>query len=122
MNKYAEWLQMSLDLKELKEKEMKRRKELCAEIFEGKIGKMKKKFMSDNYEVVAESGVGQKIDKEVLMEMWEELDETEKAAVKWDPSLVAAGYKLVKSTSLLNECITTKPSSPTLKVREIIEE
>ncbi len=122
MNKYADWLQKSLELKDLKAAEMKLRKELCTEIFGGKVGKMRKKFMSDEFEVTAENSVAKKVDKEALTEMWDELSELEKAAIKWDPSLVAAGYKIVGENSILHECVTTKPTTPTLKVREITKE
>ncbi len=119
MNKYAKWLQMSTDLKKLKEAEMRYRKELCIEIFEGKIGKMQKIFEFEGYKIVAKNSVSTKLDKEAITTMWDDLTDIEKTAIKWEPFLIAKEYKNVNKNSILQECITVKPSAPTLQVTKL---
>jgi len=119
MSKYANWLKMSEQLKSLKEVEMKTRKELCAEIFQGQVGAMKKKFDEDGYRIVAENTVGYKLDEEALSAIWKELSELETNSVDWKPSLKLTEYKKLPSTALIHECVTVKPSAPTLKVIEL---
>ena len=120
-NKYANWLAMSIRLKSLKELEMKTRKQLCAEIFEGQVGALKKKFEEDGYKIVAENTVGYKLDEVNLKAMWEELTEAETQVIDWKPALKLGDYKKLPANVLLHECITVKPSTPTLKVTEIKE-
>jgi len=112
---------MSTRLKTLKAKEMRVRKELCNEIFEGQTGALKKKFEEDGYKIQAESGVGYKIDEASLKAMWEEITETEAEVIDWKPALKLAAYKKLPTHMLIHECVTSKPSAPTLKVIKIEE-
>lgn len=118
-NKYKSWLDLSIRLKSLKELEMKTRKQLCAEIFGGQVGALKKKFKEGGYLIVAENTVGYKLDEENLKVMWEELTEAETQVVDWKPVLKLAKYKKLPKEVLLHECITSKPSAPTLKVTKL---
>lgn len=118
-NKFKNWLDMSTRLKLLKDLEMKTRKELCAEIFQGQVGAMKKKFEEDGFSIVAENTVGYKLDEEVLKAIWEELSEPETNVIEWKPALKLADYKKLPPNALIHECITVKPSAPTLKVTEL---
>lgn len=121
MSKYGDWLDMSIRLKTLKEKEMRTRKELCIEIFEGRAGAEKKKFEADGFKIIAENAIGHKIDEASLKAMWEELTETETESIAWKPALKLANYKKLPADKLIHECITSKPSAPTLKVTKIEE-
>ena len=116
MNKYREWLELSDRLKALKAKEMKMRKELCAEIFEGKFGAMKETFTSDNMKVVAENTVTYKLDIAGVSSVWEDLSTMQKTAVRWKPELILAQYKALVEPGILQECVTIQPAAPTLKV------
>ena len=119
MNKYAEWLSMSTRLKTLKAKEMKKRKELCMEIFEGRVGKMKKKFEHEGYLIEAANAISYKLDTANVKAMWEDLSEAEVEAVDWKPDLKLAAYKKLDKKALLHECVIAKPAAPTLKVVKV---
>lgn len=120
MNKYLVWRQMSIKLKALKAEEMKMRKELCIEIFDGQLGEATKKFeIDEGYTVHAKSGVSHKLDERLVNQMFNEFSEEDKNALKFKPSLKLREYKKLGDDSLLHEAVEVKPSAPTLKVELI---
>jgi len=117
MNKYAEWLSMATRLKTLKNAEMKLRKELCAEIFEGKVNETKKTFKFEGYEITANNAVTYKLDAEGIEAVWEELPPDEKQVIQWKPALILAAYKKLPSYDcMVHDYVTISPAAPTLKV------
>jgi hypothetical protein len=116
MDRYMEWYQLSLELKQLKEKEMKLRKELCEDMFDGKVGRFVVTKDTPDYKVKATSKVTTQLDEDVLKDMYDDLSEIERAAVKFKPSLVAKQYNKLSVESMLHEAVIQKPATPTLKI------
>lgn len=120
MDKYGEWLRLSKAFKVLKAKELKLRKELCQDLFRGKVPPNKLKFITENnFSVEAEAGMGTKLDTVMVNQIYKELSDTEKNALKYTPELIMKYYNKLPDNCLLKEAVTTKPSTPTLKVVKI---
>jgi len=106
-------------LKTLKAKELKLRKELCVDIFDGRVGVEKKKFTEDGFNINAENKVTYKLDPDSTTMMFSEFTDGDREAIKWKPELKMKEYKKISEGSLLHECITIKPATPTLKVTPV---
>jgi len=125
MNKYLEWKQLSSDLKELKAKEMKMRKELCYEMFKGEQGQIKIKhefeFENTTFLAVADGKIGYKLDESLVNQMFSEFSDEEKNVLNFKPVLKLAAYKQLRADALLHDAVTTVQAAPTLSV-EIIKQ
>ncbi len=114
--RFVEWNEISKQLKALKTKESSMRKELCEEIFKGRVGNFKEKIELDGFLITAKSKTSTKLDESVLNSVWEKLTPVEKAAIKFKPDLVAKKLKDLDENCLLMQAITEKPAMPTLKI------
>lgn len=110
------WHEMSIKLKELKAEEMKLRKDICADILQGLAFPCRKTVEIDGLEVKAENNVSYAMDEAALNQVYAELTLEDRGAFKYKPSLVMATYKKLPESSLLHEIVTSKPTSPILKV------
>lgn len=115
-DKYMEWYSLLMKLQDIKEQEMKLRKELCENLFNGKVGRFVVTDKFPEFKAKATSKVTTSLDEDVLKEMYEELSELEQAAIKFKPTLVAKQYNKLPLTSLLHEAVIQKPATPTLKI------
>jgi hypothetical protein len=116
MDKYMEWLALDQELKVLKAKEQMLRKELCEELFEGRVGEFKVDVDTDIYEVRATSKVNRKIDEQVYFSISEELSKEEKDCIKFKPSLDVRKWRKLPEDCILNEAIVESPAMPVLEV------
>lgn len=118
MDKLERWCELSAMLKSIKKEEGELRREICAELFEGKIGEftVKTEYLGTN--VQAKSVLNRKIDEPALGAIWHELTDKEKAAIKLKPTLTLPGYRAIDEDSLLHQAIIVTAGMPTLKVDE----
>lgn len=116
MDKYETWYKMSLELKRIKAEEAALRRELCEELFDGKVGEFRVKEEFDDYIVTAESKVTRKLDSPQLDSIWDQLSPAEQGAIIHKPSLVLRNYRKLPDHCLLHSCITESPAMPTLKL------
>lgn len=72
-------------------------------------------------DIVVSISMNQKIDKKILSGILADLSDEEKAAIRYKPELNAKEYKLLPADSLLNKAIKSKPSTPTLEIKELKE-
>ena len=117
MDKLNEWIKISIELKDLKNREMTLRKELCTSIFEGIQAPGRKRFTVDNYDLVAENTINHKLDTKSSTEMFSELTEPEKNAIRWKAELNLREYKKLPDDCLLQECVTITPGTPRLSLK-----
>lgn len=114
------WINLSAQLSSIKEQELELRNKICSHILKDKL-KGSKKATIGRYVLNATAKLNQKIDKELLETIWEDLSPEEKAAVKFNPSLVAKEYKKLSEKSLLNRAIDSKPGTPSLDLKGTLE-
>lgn len=115
--KIEEWLTLSNELKAIKEKEIKLRREICLELFEGKVGEFKHNADFGMFEVQAESKLNRKVDVVTINAMFEVLTDQEKSCLRFKPEINLTQYRKLPDDSQLHEAITETPSpTPVLKV------
>jgi hypothetical protein len=115
--KLEEWLTVSNQLKQLKDKEIKLRREICLELFEGKQGAFKHNQTFGILDVSAESKINRKIDLVTVNALYENLTNSEKACLRVKYELNMTQYKSLPEDSQLHEAVTETPSpTPVLKV------
>lgn len=114
------WLKAAEELKEVKENELSLRKDICDHILKGQV-KGSKKGTIGRYILNATAKLNQNIDKELLQAIWKELSPAEKASVKFTPSIIAKEYKELPDNSILNRAIDSKPGTPSLELKGIID-
>lgn len=114
------WSKLAQEVKDLKDKEMALRKELCSDFIQevpaADIGKITFRTVIDNIKVKAEQPLNYKIDVEVLAALWKELSKEELECIKLKPTLVESSYKKLDKDALLHEAITTTLAAPTLTI------
>ena len=105
---------LAIQLRDIKEKEMGIRREICEILLEGKeqgthnftIGGMKVKVVK---------AFKFQLDKGISL-IYDDLDEEEKSAIRVKYEVAVAVYKKLTNADQLNEYITVVPASPTLTV------
>ena len=116
--KIQEWQDVESDMKVLKALELKLRKEICEELFEGRQGTF---TVSDTIfvegtngiKVTASSKTTMALDEEMLDEL--ALTDIEEQCIKYKASLVKSALNELDVDSPLWDCITEKPATPGLK-------
>ena len=117
MSKYEKWLQLSSELKLIKEREMRLRREIAFDIAGGDFsGETKMNKEEDGFSATVSFTLSRSLDEDVLSTVRAHLTEQERNCVKFKPSLIMKEYKEIGANSILHEAVTTKPSAPTLKV------
>lgn len=116
--KVKDWIKAKDKLFAAKTVELDLRNDICAHILQEK-KKGAKKGVIGPYTLTATAKLNAKIDKEALRALWGDLNAAEKAAVKFDPKLIAAKYKLVDKKSKLHSTITHKPGTPGLELKGV---
>lgn len=121
--KIQHWSENSAMLKKLRALEMEQRKWITATIYQNPKKGTNNHDLGSGWQLKYVLSYTSKIDKaalDLLMPEIEKLGERAiaqvQAAVKWEPSLVAKGWKDMDDDvkAIFNECVTTKPDSPTL--------
>lgn len=116
----VKWIKLSNKLAQIKETEMDLRKQIADHILAGKV-KGSKTATIGKYKLSATAKVNTKIEREELQAIWPDLTAAEKAAVKFDPKLVAVEYKKVPANSIIHSVITDTPGAPSLSVKGIVK-
>ena len=115
--KIEQWLTDAKALAALKEKEVTLRREICLELFKGKIGEFKHNEEIGIFTVAAESKINRKVDLVTINAMYENLTDSERASVRFKPDLNLTQYRKLPEDSQLHEAVTETPSpTPVLKV------
>ena len=118
--KVKKWTKISGQLAMLKVAETELRQEIAAHILKDKI-KGAKKGVIGPYTLTATAKLNTKVDRDALKVIWPDLSPEEKAAIKFDPKVVAAKYKLIDEKSILNQVLTNKPGMPGLELKGVKE-
>ena len=120
MDKYLEWKNLSDQLRLLKAAEMNVRKTLCMELFNGETGKIKKELETESgYLVVAKGAISYRLDDSLVNQMFDELNDFEKNALKFKPSLRMREYNSLPKDSILHDAVVVSPAAPTLTVTKL---
>ena len=116
MKIYEQWLEVSKQLRTLKNDELRLRNKInatiLAEKIEGSVTVTKPK-----YKVTGTARLNRVLNAEILDAIWEDLTPDEQEAVQYKPSLVLANYKKIElSGGKLMEAVTVKPGQASLKI------
>ncbi len=118
MDLLDKWINVSTQLKALREEETKIRRYLCEALFLGRLGEESAKFETTDYKFEAKNVVSRSVDSGVLQAIMDELSETEKACISYTPKLALRKYRKLSNDSLLQEAVIEKPGMPQLKFTE----
>lgn len=119
MGKIQEWGKLTMQLKAMKEQELNLRKEICDDLFEGRVGEFSVKTLVDGVPVKATSKLNRKLDEASLSVIWDDLSPEEQACIKHKPALQVGPFKKLEKddkVDLLHEAITVVPATPTLEI------
>ena len=115
-----EWEQVSQHLKQLKKKELNLR--IC--ISEATCGELKTGihcFHTEEKKVIISKRTTTSVIRESLMEHWGLLSSKEKECFSFFPKLSMDEYNKLEDTSTIDKFLICKPSAPTIKIKEDIE-
>ena len=122
MSKLLELLEqeyeLSAQLKELKEKESKLRREICLQLLEGKAAGTHK-FEYPGLLVKATKGYNYALDQEKLADIIDKLPADQYECLNIKYALKMGEYKNLEDTDMLDECITVSEAMPTLTIEHI---
>ena len=116
--KVKEWIDLSAQLKEIKEREAELRKEIAEYILEDK-KKGAKQGKISIFTLKATGKLNRNIDKPLLQAIWSDLSKEEKQAIKFTPTVVEKEYKTLPADSKLHRCIEEKPGMPSLEIKKV---
>lgn len=113
-----EWMGLQATLKRIKEDEMTMRKDIVAYLVpKGEIGLHTQGFAG----IIAKATLklNYKFDEMILDELYEDMSEAEKDAVRYKPSLSLSQYKKIAEANRekLDETLIVTPAAPTLNVQ-----
>jgi len=105
---------LAIQLREIKDKEMNIRREICEILLDGK-EKGTHNFTIGGMKVKAVKAFNYQLDKGISL-IYDDLNEDEKDAIRVKYEVSVAGYNKLHNADQLNEYITVVPASPTLTV------
>lgn len=114
---FLEWVVLSSQLKDIKQKELTLRKKLCNEMFSSNTNKIT--LDEFDYEFTAKMSFNYIIQEDVLKSIWPVLTENERYVINFKPTLREGDYKKLSSTMTIHEAIIKNPGTPTLKLKVI---
>ena len=117
-SKVETWEMLQIQLKMLKEDEMKLRLEIADHVSNGQVGKFKKEFEADGHTFVVSFGTTLSVDQKLYYEMEDELKEMGVDCFKHSVGLDKRKYNQIDSSVALfaiNKVLIEKPSAPTIK-------
>jgi len=110
------WEGAKARLDSAKTDEMELRKKICSEILSiGQSGAVKTTI--GGFVVTATGKLNNKIDKEQLIAIQNDLSQAEKDCINWKPAIVAKEYKKLGVKSILHQVITTTEGTPSLAIK-----
>lgn len=114
--KYLKFRALQIELKELKAKENAMRLDICDELLKRKrVGTHT--FIVDDLVIKAIKKITVTPDVAKVNAHWDNMSAEEQACFNYKPSYVAKEYKKLDDTTIVDECLTTKPAMPSLEVR-----
>lgn len=117
-NTLEEWMEVKQKLSEYKAKENQLRRELCKRILRG-IVKGSRSEIVGKYKVTATAKINNTVDEEVLLTIWSDLSDSEKACFKFSPQLILKQYNdLPEDAKTIYSAITSRPGLPSLSLKE----
>ena len=120
-SKLETWYEISVLLKQTKEREAELRRELCkefiggSEMVNGRVT-VKGNDHESNLSYKAVQALGYTIDKPVLSSLWPGMSNVERAVFKMEPKLQLRPYKMLPDSSIVHEAIVSKLAMPTLSI------
>lgn len=106
---------VQLELKRIKELESKLRMEIADELLKHRrIGTHH--FDFDNVHVKGVKKLTVTPDTEKLDAHWPKMSAEERSCFKYKPAYVATEYKKLMDTTVVDECLTTKPAMPSIEI------
>lgn len=117
--KIWKWSENQKALAEFKATEMEQRKLLDAELFAKPKNGVNKHELLHGWTLQSTHGTDTKLDEAAYKLIESELDDSIKdACVNWKPSLDVRAYKKIPEDkrALLDEAVTTKPKTPSMKL------
>lgn len=115
IKKVQAWTEIEAKMKQLKSQEMKMRKEICDELFQGRVGTftVNEELKKLGIKLTAASKTTLSLDKEELENMV--LTPAQEACIKYTPSLLKTGLDNLEEDDELFSIITEKAAAPSLK-------
>lgn len=114
--KIKAWILAKAKLNTAKKQELELRLPICKEILADKVKGAKKRIIG-GFILTATAKLNEKIDADLLKELWPGLTAEEKNCIKFTPSIKAKEFNKLKSALLLHRAIDSKPGTPTLTLK-----
>lgn len=114
--KVKAWIAAKIKLDIAKKQELELRLPICEEVLAGKV-KGTKKAAVKKFILTATAKLNEKIDADLLKELWPDLAAEEKNCIKFKPSIKAKEFHKLKDSMLLHRVIDSKPGVPTLTIK-----
>ena len=111
-----QWQEVYESMKTIKQKEMDIRVEICEQIFNNARETVKKEI--GPYKVKAVYKINSRVDEAAYLSLKPQLTVEEEEAIKVKYDLVKSKFNKLRPTSLLHQCIISKPGTPTLEVKD----
>lgn len=103
-------------LKEAKEEEMELRLDICGDLLVNAEVSVNN-FKQDGLKIKATRKLKMDIDKDLLKDIYDDMDEAERGCFKFDPTLMKKNYNNLDGDSkLVNSVITVSEATPSLVV------
>ncbi|MGE4486336.1 MAG: hypothetical protein AB7C95_00750 [Synergistaceae bacterium] len=111
------WTKAKADLAKAKDREMNLRKSITTELFPSPVEGVNTHELGKGYKIKMTHKLNRTIDEAALASVLERLPQAEEC-VKMKPSLAIKKFKALKDEDRLifEECLVTKPGSPTLEL------
>ena len=112
-----EWMEMQNLMRQIKSEEMELRKQLVVFLVpDHQIGVHSRGFIT--IKVKATLKLNHKFDELILSDLYDDMTNLEKDAIKYKPSLSLSAYKKIPEEyrEKLDDCLIVTPASPTLNV------
>ena len=105
---------LAIQLKEIKDAEMKLRLEICDKLLKGK-GVGTHTYKTDDLVAKAVKKVNYAVNKDLLADIYDDMDEAERACFKFEPKLLKKMFDQVDS-ELVNSVVIVEEVTPSLTV------
>lgn len=112
------WIKSKELLDLYKKKEMKLRIDICDDILNGRPKGTTTEILY-NIEIKATKKFSATLDKELLSQLYDDFSDEERDCILFEPKLISKEYEFTQDldkTPLLDDCITIKEVTPSLKI------
>jgi hypothetical protein len=111
------WLKVKESLDSYKKRERELRDKIVGKMLGENFGVAKEQF--GNYLVKAQIKLREQVDAKVLVDIWAELTDDERNAIRNKPELKLREYHSLSPEAKIHEAVVAKPSAPTLEVKPL---